>query len=113
MQDARTPLIGFAGTDQTAWTYTEKGMDDNHYSQDAGDYQSDRPVSSEAECRECNGFLFQIGTFFACQHPECSRYAVPVNEYGNTDAEQEAEAEKQSDRQSEKYAERIMNGERT
>jgi hypothetical protein len=79
-------------------------MDDNHYSQDAADYQADRPVSSEAECRECNGFLFQSGTFFACQQPECSRYAVPVNEYGNTDAEQDEAAQADGESREERNA---------
>ena len=52
-------------------------------------------VSQEAQCQECDSDLFAIGSFYACQQPECSRYAVPVNEYGNTDAEQEEDDERQ------------------
>lgn len=55
----------------------------------------ERPVvSQEATCRECDGDLHQIGSFYACQEVECGRYAVPVNEFGNTDAEQEREDER-------------------
>jgi hypothetical protein len=50
-------------------------------------------VSQEAQCKECDSDLHKIGTFYACQQPACSRYAVPVNEYGNTDAEQEEETQ--------------------
>lgn len=50
---------------------------------------NDRVVSDEAQCGECDGDLVAVGTFYACQDLACSRYAVPVNAYGNTDAEQE------------------------
>lgn len=59
----------------------------------------ERPVvSKEAQCQECDEDLFQVESSFACQNPPCSRYAVPVNEYGNTDAEQEAEAQADGER---------------
>lgn len=61
--------------------------------------QMEREISQEAQCGECDCDLFQIGTFYACQQPACSRYAVPVNEYGNTDAEQEEEDARRGEQQ--------------
>lgn len=51
-------------------------------------------VSREAQCGTCDNDLFAIGSFFACQDATCPRFAVPVNEYGFTDAEWENECER-------------------
>jgi hypothetical protein len=69
------------------------------YERDIEPLENGPAVSGEATCQECDGDLFQVGTFYACQNPPCSRYAVPVNEYGNTDAEQENEDAFRGERQ--------------
>ncbi len=50
-------------------------------------------ISQEAQCRECDGDLVKVESSYACQEPTCGRYAIPVNEFGNTDAEQEEESQ--------------------
>jgi hypothetical protein len=50
-------------------------------------------ISQEAQCKGCDGDLVKIESSYACQDQTCIRNAVPVNEYGNTDAEQEEETQ--------------------
>jgi hypothetical protein len=50
--------------------------------------------SDGPKCRECQGYTMRIGTFSACPVESCERFALPVNDNGQTDDEALADAVK-------------------
>lgn len=40
------------------------------------------------QCKDCDWELVKVGSQFYCQQTRCNRFALPVNEAGNTQDEQ-------------------------
>lgn len=47
---------------------------------------------SDLKCKSCQGWLFRIGSFYACDKQQCERFAVPVDYRGMTDEEAQIDA---------------------
>jgi hypothetical protein len=86
---ARSARSGIAARQipKRRWTYTEESTVSDQ------DYEP-TDARSDVRCRGCNAFTVIVGTFSACQNAYCERYAMPVNDKGQTDDEALAEAVK-------------------
>lgn len=46
-------------------------------------------------CHECDWELVRVGSQYYCQQTGCSRFALPVNEHGDTPDEHEQSCERE------------------